>query len=91
MQEKYWQHDDHDGPNRFLMFVAGENLSEWFFVPFIEMVAALASSPSSAPSAFEMLRKDANPFANWEHFFRVLDKCAFTFSFASLIPCQVPR
>ena len=43
MQERFWLPDETEGPYRFLKFVAGENLAEWFFVPFIDMVASLAS------------------------------------------------
>ena len=43
MQEKFWLPDESEGPYRFLKFVAGENLAEWFFVPFIDMLASLAS------------------------------------------------
>lgn len=60
---------------------SGESLPPTLFVPYMKMLASLASCPAAAKQAYQLLKTNQPPQSNvaWDHFFSSLNRYGYLY------------
>lgn len=74
LSAKFWVHEPGSYHLHYFIRYAGDRLGESLFVPYMNMLASLASGTECSQYAYHFLKNSTHKFVNWDHFFAVLEQ-----------------
>eukprot|EP01114_Cavostelium_apophysatum_P016090 TRINITY_DN4519_c0_g2_i1.p1 TRINITY_DN4519_c0_g2~~TRINITY_DN4519_c0_g2_i1.p1 ORF type:complete len:1835 (+),score=550.65 TRINITY_DN4519_c0_g2_i1:218-5722(+) len=69
----FWSNQPQPQLTAFIRIIS-DRLGEGLFVPYLKMLAALASGPESANYVFHLVKSGMSKIVHWDHFFSAFEK-----------------